>query len=291
MRRKKLSAVDIIIHIVLALGALLCLLPVLNMVAISLSETSAAATGTVYLWPKKFTLASYEKLLSESNFFKAFGVSIKRVLATLVVAMPITITMAYALSKEKKYYRERNIIMWLAIITMMFSGGLIPSYITIKNYGLINNFWVLVIPGALNVWNIIIMMNYFRSIPHELEEAAMIDGAGAWRTLVRVFLPISLPTLATITLFTVVNSWNDFFTGLVYITKTAEYPLQTYIRSLTVKIDFTSMNPTQLIERMKVSSITFNAAKIVVSMIPVMLVYPFLQRYFVSGLVMGSVKG
>lgn len=259
--------------------------------AISLSETSAAATGTVYLWPKKFTLASYEKLLSESSFFKAFGVSIKRVLATLVVAMPITITMAYALSKEKKYYRERNIIMWLAIITMMFSGGLIPSYITIKNYGLINNFWVLVIPGALNVWNMIIMMNYFRSIPHELEEAAMIDGAGAWRTLVRVFLPISLPTLATITLFTVVNSWNDFFTGLVYITKTAEYPLQTYIRSLTVKIDFTSMNPTQLIERMKVSSITFNATKIVVSMIPVMLVYPFLQRYFVSGLVMGSVKG
>jgi putative aldouronate transport system permease protein len=181
--------------------------------------------------------------------------------------------------------------MWIAVLTMLFNGGLIPTYIAVQRYGLIDSYLALVLPYVVSVYNMVIMMNFFRGVPKELEEAAAIDGAGAWRTLFEVYLPVSLPTIATITLFTIVWHWNDFFAGLIYINNPDNYPLQTYIRSLTVKIDYTSISdPRVLAERLKVSGITFNAAKIVVSMIPIICVYPFLQRYFVSGLVMGSVK-
>ena len=136
----------------------------------------------------------------------------------------------------------------------------------------------------------IIMMNFFRGIPKELDEAAEMDGAGAWITLIKVYLPLSLPVMATVTLFTAVASWNDFFSGMIYITNVNNYPLQTYIRSLTLDIDYGSLSPSELEERMKITGINFNAAKIMVSMIPVLVIYPFLQRYFVSGLVMGAVK-
>jgi len=182
--------------------------------------------------------------------------------------------------------------MWIAVFTMLFHGGLIPTYIIIKSYGLIDTFWVLVLPLVLNVFNMIIMMNFFKGVPHELEEAAIIDGAGVLRTMVSVYLPVSLPSLATITLFTVVNHWNDFFYGLIYINNPENYPLQTYIRSLTLPVSMitSTMSQEEAEEYLKIAGITFNAAKIVVTMLPIMVVYPFLQKYFVSGLVLGSVK-
>jgi putative aldouronate transport system permease protein len=281
----------VIINCVLLVSAAICLAPVLNIIAISFSDTAAAATGSVFFLPKRATIASYTKLITEGTFGRSFVISVLRVIAALLISMPVKIMMAYALSKSKKVYPERNIVMWIAVFTMLFNGGLIPTYIIIKNYGLVNNFWVLVLPMVMNVWDIIVMMNFFRSVPVELEEAAEMDGAGPMRTMLMVYLPISLPVIATFTLFTVVTHWNDFFQGLIYINNPVDYPLQTYIRSLTVKIDFTTItDPRVLAERLKVSSITFNAAKIVVTMAPVICIYPFLQRFFVKGLVMGSVK-
>lgn len=290
-RKRKITAGMVLIYGVLLLGAVSCLLPVLNMIALSFSESSVALTGNVYFWPQKFTLAAYRKLMTEGNFLRSFFISVARVAVQLAVTMPVTIMMAYALSKDKRDFAERDILAWVAVFTMLFSGGLIPTYMVVKGYGLLNSFWALILPGALNVYNMIIMMNFFRGIPVELEEAAVMDGAGAWVTLMRIYLPLSLPTLATIILFTAVGSWNDFFAGMIYITNVNNYPLQTYIRSLALQADYNNMNPTELQERMKIAGITFNAAKIVVSMVPVLIIYPFLQRYFVSGLVMGAVKG
>jgi len=289
---RKTSVSTTVIYIILVFFTIICLAPIINIVSISLSESSEAIAGNVYFMPKRFTLASYERILSESAFTQAFMVSVIRIIAAVAVSLPVMICMAYALSKSKRVFRERDIVMWIAVFTMLFNGGLIPTYIIIKNYGLINNFWVLILPLVMNVFNMIIMMNFFRGVPLELEEAAIIDGAGILRTMVSVYLPISLPTLATITLFTIVNHWNDFFWGMIYMDNPVNYPLQTYIRSLTIPTDLltSTMDPALLAEYIKINSITFNASKIVISMLPILLVYPFLQRYFVSGLVMGAVK-
>lgn len=289
--KKEISFSSFFIHIFLLTGALICLMPVINIIALSFSDSAIAATGKIYFVPKQFTLASYSKLITEGTFGRAFMISVFRVIAALAISLPVLIMMAYALSKSKNVFRERNVVLWIAVFTMLFNGGLIPTYVVMLTYRLINSFWALVLPLVMNVYNMLILMNFFRGIPAELEEAATIDGAGAFKTLWSLYLPISLSSLATISLFTVVNHWNDFFWGLIYINDSKNYPLQTYIRSLTMKIDFSAlMDPRLLAEQLKVNSITFSAAKIVVSMVPILLVYPFLQRYFVSGLVLGSIK-
>jgi putative aldouronate transport system permease protein len=290
--RKHFTLSDLIIHVVLIAAAFACIVPVLNIIAISFSDSAEAATGKVFLIPQRATTAAYAKLITEGNFGRSFMISVIRAAATFAIAMPVRIMMAYALSKSTKAYPERNIIMWMGLFTMLFSGGLIPYYITVKNYGLVNTFWVLVIPGIMSFWDVILMMNFFRGIPVELEEAAILDGAGAMRTLLSVYLPVSLPMIATLTLFLVVGSWNDWFTGVIFISNPKDFPIQTYIRSLTIKLDFTNItDPQELIMRLKVNGINFNAAKIAVSMVPIICIYPFLQRYFVKGLVVGSVKG
>jgi putative aldouronate transport system permease protein len=289
--KSRITLSSFFIHTTLLVSALICLAPIINIIAISFSDTAAAVTGNVFFVPIKPTIASYDKLITEGTFGRSFAISIVRVVAALAISMPVKIMMAYALSKSKGVYPERNTVMWIAVFTMLFNGGLIPTYIVVKSYGLVNSFWALILPMVMNVWDTIIMMNFFISVPVELEEAADMDGANAMQTLLSVYLPVAIPMLATITLFTVVNHWNDFFLGLIYINDPKNYPIQTYIRSLSVKIDFSTItDPRILAERLKVSSITFNAAKIVVSMTPIVCVYPFLQKYFVKGLVMGSVK-
>ena len=179
----------------------------------------------------------------------------------------------------------------MLVITMLFSGGLIPTYIIVTSLGLKNSLWALILPGAVQAYNTILMMNFFRSIPKELSEAAAIDGANEWYILFRIFLPVSLPAIATLGLFVIVGHWNDYFSGLIYMDNPANYPLQTYIYSLAIPINFEQLTAEEIVERAKIGTLTFNAAKIVISMIPVLCIYPFLQRFFVKGLVLGSVKG
>jgi putative aldouronate transport system permease protein len=282
---------DIVIYALLVFGALLCLLPLLNMVAISFSDASAANAGLVVFWPIRTTTASYQEILKDSSFFQAFLVSVKRVFLGWLVSIVLMILMAYPLSKEKKEFRLRTPVTWIMIFTMLFSGGLIPTYLTVRALGLIDTIWALVLPGSVYAGNTVLMMRFFRNIPKEMDEAALVDGAGPLRTLVEIYLPVCLPGIATLSLFVIVGHWNEFFAGLIYMKDSAHYPLQTYIRSLTVQLDFMSMSPEEIEQRLKVSSQTFNAAKIVVSMVPILILYPFLQRYFVQGLTLGSVKG
>ena len=177
----------------------------------------------------------------------------------------------------------------LILFAMLFSGGLIPTFMVVNSLKLTNTIWALILPGAVPLGNVILLMNAFRGVPKSLEEAAMIDGGSQWVILLKVFLPVVKPTLAAVTLFTIVGHWNDYFSALVYITDTANYPLQTYIQQLNVDITEVT-DPDKLEQLARISSRTLNSAKIVVSTIPLLMIYPFMQKYFVSGIVVGSVK-
>ncbi len=270
---------------------LMCLLPIVHTVAISFSDQARAAAGEVAFLPKGFSLNSYAKLLKEGAFLQAFWVSIQRVFLAIAISVSITILSAYALSKSSQVFRGRNIYLWVLVFTMLFNAGTIPWYMAIRAVGLLDTIWSLILPCAVSAYNIILMMNFFKGIPSALEEAALVDGAGPWRTLFQIYIPLSKPSIATITLFTVVTHWNNFYDGLVLMSKPSHYPLQTYIYQLTVTVDVrTITNIDTLKELLKVSGLTLNASKLVVSMVPILLVYPFLQRYFVTGLTLGSVK-
>ena len=286
------NIVDGIIYAVLSLSALSCLIPILNAVAISFSDKASASIGAVFLWPVNFNLASYNAILEEKQFFQSFWVSIQRVILGGGIQFVFTVIMAYPLSKSVRRFKLRNIYMWVIIFTMLFSGGLIPWYFVIKGLGMLDSIWALIIPCAVPTSNIIILMNFFKGLPPSIEESAMVDGANPLQILFWQYIPMSTPALATLTLFSIVAHWNSFFDGMLLINSPDKLPLQTYIQSLVADINqkIATLTPEEIKKYMDISSLTFNSAKIVVAMIPVLIIYPFLQRYFVTGLVMGAVK-
>ncbi|WP_438351361.1 carbohydrate ABC transporter permease [Paenibacillus sp. FA6] len=277
--------------IILTCLAAVCLLPLINVLAVSFSSSHAAAAGLVKLWPVDFTLASYKHALGKSEFLEAFFVSLQRVGLGYAINMTLTILIAYPLSKENSALGARSVYAWFFIITMMFSGGLIPMYMTVRSVGILDTLWALVLPGAVPVFNVILLMNFFRNLPKEIEEAAYMDGASHWRVLWSIYLPLSKPSLATITLFTLVAHWNSWFDGLIYMNSPANYPLQSYLQTIIIAVDPSIVSATELINTQQVSDRTFKAAQVFLASFPVLMVYPFLQKYFMKGLVMGSVKG
>ncbi|MCM3269919.1 carbohydrate ABC transporter permease [Paenibacillus elgii] len=283
---------DVILILVLVSVALLCVLPIWYTLMVSLSEKSAAAAGIVRLWPIGANLVSYQQIMRDSEFFLSFWVSVKRVVLGASLSFIVTVLMAYPLSKSNRDFRLRNILMWVLVFALLFNGGLIPLYQTVKAYGLIDSIWVLVLSGGLPIFNVILVMNFFRNLPKELEEAALVDGAGPWYTLFVLFIPLSVPVLATVSLFSIVGHWNEFFSGLVFMTKPENYPLQTYIRQMVVQIDPAQFNTdSETLKRLnEISNQTLNAAKIFIAMLPILIVYPFLQKFFIHGITLGSVK-
>jgi putative aldouronate transport system permease protein len=283
---------EVVLIVLLAAIALVCVLPLWYTLMVSLSEKSAAAAGIVRLWPIGFNVVSYQQIMGDSAFLHSFWVSVQRVVLGASLSIIVTVLMAYPLSKSSKDFRLRNVLMWTLVFTMLFNGGLIPLYQTVKAYGLIDNIWVLVLSGGVPMFNVILVINFFRNLPKELEEAAFVDGAGPWYTLFKLFLPLSLPVLATITLFSIVGHWNEFFSGLVFMTKPDNYPLQTYIQQMVIQIDTTKLsNDPEMLKRLgEISNQTLNAAKIFIAMLPILFVYPFMQRFFIQGITLGSVK-
>ena len=284
------SAVNALFAVILTALALSCLLPLIYNLAVSFSSKAAAEAGRVAFWPVDFTANAYRDIMKEKNFFLSFLVALKRVVLSLITTLPILTMAAYPLAKSKKEFPPRNSILWVFVFCMMFSGGTIPWYMVMKSYGLINNVFGLAICGGIPVFNLILMVNFFQGIPTELEEAAMVDGAGAWYILLRIVVPLSKPVLATIALFTIVAQWNEFFQGLVLSTSATHYPLQTYIKQLVFQLDASQMTAEQLKQMTMMSNTTLNAAKIFISMVPVLCIYPFLQKYFVTGITLGGVK-
>jgi putative aldouronate transport system permease protein len=283
---------EALLLIILIAITLTCILPIWYTLALSLSSKTAAAAGVVWLWPVDINVRSYAQLLNDTQFFVSFWTSLKRVVLGAGLNFIIVILMAYPLSKTSKDFKLRNVIMWLIVFTLLFNGGLIPLYLTIKGYGLLNSIWALVLVGGAQtiVFNIILTVNFFRNIPKELDEAALVDGAGPWYMLFKLYVPLAVPVLATVTLFSIVYHWNEFLYGLIFMTRQEYYPLQTYIQQLVVSLDPSTMTEEQYKRMSEMSNRTLDAAKIFIAMIPVLIVYPFLQRYFIHGITLGSVK-
>ncbi|HEX3078145.1 MAG TPA: carbohydrate ABC transporter permease [Lachnospiraceae bacterium] len=289
--RKKIKISNVVIYIVTIIITLMCLLPLLNVVALSFSNSSAATANLVGILPVDFTMNAYSKIMEDLQFWRSFMISVIRVVLGTGVNMLLTILMAYPLSKSKREFAAQGIYMKFVIFAMLFSGGMIPLFLVVNELHLTNTIWSLILPGAVPIGNVILLMNFFRAVPKSLEEAAQIDGASPGKILFYIFLPTSLPCLATIILFCIVGHWNDYFSAILYITKTSNYPLQTYIRQISAAFDLSQVSDIEKLKQyLSVSSRTLNAAKIVVSTIPLLIIYPFLQKYFVTGMVLGAVK-
>jgi len=273
----------------LILLALMCIVPLVHVLAVSFSAKSAADANLVGLWPKQFSLEAYKKTIDNPVFLHSIWISVKRTVIGTALTLLITFLAAYPLSKENSVFKGRNVYSWLFVFSMVFNGGLIPFYIVIQKVGLMDSFWVLVLPGAVNTFLVILMLNFFRGIPKELEEAALMDGAGHFRTLFSIYLPISLPSIATIALFSMVFHWNSWFDGLLYMNNSKQFPLATFLQTVIIQRDMSSMsvNPKEM---ELISQTTVRAAQIFIGAAPILLVYPFLQKYFVKGMTLGSVK-
>ena len=277
--------------VVLLLVAVICLIPIVHVIALSFSGSSAVMAGQVTLWPVKATLASYNILMQRSDFFDSFRMSLFRVLLGTVVNLILIVLTAYPLSKNKNQFHGRTIYAWYLIVTMIFTGGLIPTYMVVKQMGLINSIWALILPGAVPVWNTVLMMNFYRNLPREIEESAFIDGADHLVVLVKLYVPLSAPAVATVALFSIVGHWNSWFDGLIYLNTPSMYPLQTFLYMVGTAIT-QGATTTENVEYMReISDRTLRSAQLVIAMVPVLIAYPFLQKYFTKGIVMGSVKG
>lgn len=279
---------------ILAVVSLLCVLPFINLLAISFSDSAAVAAGAVGFTPVDFTLSAYEYALKGGKFIRALFISFERVFLGVGLNLILMVLTAYPLSKTRKKVAGRNIYMVYFVITMLVSGGMIPTYLVVTGLGLKDTIWALILPGALPVYNMVILMNFMRGIPEEIEEAAAIDGASPFQILTRVLLPILKPALATVGLFCIVTHWNDWFSGMIYMNNPDNYPLKTYLQSLLQNFEqLLRTQSSQDIQALlaQMDARTGRAAQLFLGAIPVMVIYPFLQKYFTKGLVLGSVKG
>ncbi|MEK4663863.1 carbohydrate ABC transporter permease [Paenibacillus sp. SAF-068] len=274
----------------LILVAIMCIIPMVHVLAVSFSTKAAADANLVNLWPVGFSLEAYKKTMNNPIFLNSLWISLLRTVIGTAITLLITFLAAYPLSKENSEFKGRTIYSWIFVFSMIFNGGLVPFYMVIQKIGLMDSFWVLVLPGAVNTFLVILMLNFFRGIPKELEEAALMDGANHFRTLFSIFLPISLPSIATIALFSMVFHWNSWFDGLLYMNNAKDYPLATFMQTVIIGRDMSSMsmNPKEM---ESLSQTTVRAAQIFIGSAPILIVYPFLQRFFVKGMTLGSVKG
>jgi putative aldouronate transport system permease protein len=269
---------------------LVVLIPLLNLLAVSLSGPTAIVSGKVYVWPVDFHINAYRYVLSSKQFFKSFQMSLALSIVGSILGIIVTIAAAYPLSK--RHLPGRNVILLAFVFTTMFSGGIIPGYMLIRSLKLFNTIWALILPGIGSVFNLLIAKSYFESIPEEIEESAKIDGASYTMILLKIMLPIAVPVIAVIVLFYAVGFWNEYFNARLYITESAKMPLQLYLQTVITA----SNDPTRDFGISKELSATLipqniTNATIIIAMLPVMAIYPFLQRYFISGIMIGSVKG
>jgi putative aldouronate transport system permease protein len=282
--------------IFLLLMSFICIAPFINLLAISFSNKIAVAGGDVTFFPIGFTTVAYDFITNTSKFTDSLLISIQRAAIGVPVNLLLIILTAYPLSKSKEDFRARGFFSWFFVVTILFNAGLIPTYMVVKSVGLVNSIWSLVLPGAVPVFSMLVVMNYMRSLPKELEEAAYIDGANHNQTLLKVILPVCAPTIATVALFSFVAHWNSWFDGMLYMNDIKRYPLQSYLQTVVVNPEEFLKNNTDMSGNLSkylalVSGRTTTAAQMFLAMIPILLVYPWLQKYFTTGLVMGSVKG
>ena len=277
----------------IVLVCLSCILPFVHLLAVSFSSNVAIQTNQVVFWPVDFNVDAYSFAFQNGRFVAALLISFQRVALGLAVNLLLITLTAYPLSHSKDKLLGRNFYMIFFVFTMIFNGGLIPTFIVVTRLGLLNSLWALILPGALPVFSMIILMNFIRNLPEELQESAMLDGAGSITILFKIMMPLLKPCLATVALFSIVFHWNDWFMGLIYMQNPLNYPLQTYLQFLLLNMEqllqMAGGDMVALLARLNAQ--TGRAAQLFLGALPMLMIYPFLQRYFTTGLVMGSVKG
>lgn len=287
----RITVGDIMIGILMLVICFVSLYPVWYTVIISFNDSSDALRGGIYWWPRKFSLESYKTVFQDTTIIRAFMVTVLRTLIGTVTSVFFTAMVGYAFSK--KHIMGNKFYTILGTITMFFCGGLIPYFITLKNLGLYNNFLVYIIPSLFNFYNMIIFRSFFNELPAGLEESARLDGANDLMIFIRIVIPLSAPVIATIALFNGVGHWNDYFTGVMYINDAELQPIQTYLFRIiaSASASKTVVAMPAGVTAQQVSSQSVRLATMVVTTFPIMCVYPFLQKYFVKGMLIGSIKG
>ena len=290
-KQKVFTGPQIILIIVVTIFSLSCVIPFINVIAVSLSSKSAILRGDVSFWPVEFTTQAYEALFNDASMIRSLFMTVGMTVVYTLIAMFLTSLMAYPLTKKRM--RGRKFFSFLALFTMYFSGGVVPHYVNMLDLGLYNTIWSLILPAAISTYYMIILKSFFASLPDSLEEAATIDGANDFQILIRIYLPLSLASLATITLFYAVFRWNRFDDALYYIQDRNLYPLQLKLYNAiknTQQVDLTAMQEGSTAVANNISQ-SIESATIIFATLPILVVYPFVQRYFVAGVTIGAVKG
>ncbi|WP_339819110.1 carbohydrate ABC transporter permease [Paenibacillus sp. FSL R7-0216] len=273
---------------VLILFTIIIVIPLWNVIVSSFSSGRSLAEGGFVFWPKEFSLENYEAVFRDDTIWQSFLISVLKTVIGVVTHVFFCAMIGYGLSKSN--VRGRKLYVTMGVITMFFSGGMIPTYLLIKSLGLLNSFWVYIIPALFSYYDVVILMNFFRNVPDSLEESAKIDGAGDWRIFLKIFIPLSMPAMATIALFNGVNQWNDFMTTKLYITDQYLYPLQMKLYEIIVQSQTQSMQNIAGSVVIETTTKGVQLATIVITTLPIVVIYPLLQRYFISGMMLGAVK-
>ena len=294
MKEKKLnadSAGNVIINVFMALVIFLALYPIWYTVVVSFNNSEDTLRGGIYWLPRQFTFESYKMVFQARSILNAFVVTILKTVIGTVVSVFFTAMVGYAFSK--KHIMGNRVYTIIGTVTMFFGGGLIPTFILYKNIGLYDNFLVYILPAMFNFYNMIIFMSFFRELPAGLEESAKLDGANDFTIFIKLIFPLSMPVVATIALFNGVAQWNDYFTGVMYINDAAKQPIQTFLYRIIASASASKavVSMPAGIRVQQVSSQSVRLATMVVTTLPIVCVYPFLQKYFVKGMLIGSIKG
>lgn len=276
-----------------ALMVLICLLtlyPFINTIAYSFNEGLDANRGGIYFWPRVFSLKSYERIFSDSTIVNSFLITLIRTFIGVVVTTISTGIFAYALSKKELI--GRNIYLMICVVALIFNAGLIPTYMLYKDLNLLDNFAVYILPSVINLWYMILMKTFFEQFPAELEEAAEIDGATKMGVFFKIVIPLSMPIIATICIFTGVDQWNSWFDGFLYVSNPRLQPIQTYLyRVIAQSQGSNNVNTQQMLAQSTYSIKTIQAATVVVATLPIVFIYSMFQKYFTKGVMIGAIKG
>ncbi|WP_139997352.1 carbohydrate ABC transporter permease [Paenibacillus paridis] len=274
-----------VVYVILGLCGLAAILPILYVVAVSITPFGEVLrNGGFILFPREITFTAYRTLLTESNIPKAFQITVLITVIGTAVNLILTALMAYPLSR--KNLPARNFFLMMIVFTLLFSGGIIPTYLVVKSLGLLDSIWAMILPNAVWSFNVLIMKSFFEGLPEELFESARMDGAKEFRILLQIVTPLSVPVLLTVGLFYLVGHWNEFFQAIFYVTDRTLYPLQVVVREILMQ----SQQPLENAENMMPTQ-TMQMASVMIASLPVIVIYPFLQKHFTKGMLLGSIKG
>ena len=284
--------IQVIIYLVLIAVCLLIVLPCLNVVALAFNDGKDAARGGVYFWPRMFTLENFQEVFKNKGIIRGYGITIARTVIGTFMSLLLLSLAAFAL--QEKQLPGRTFINFMITFTMLFGGGTVPTYIQYRRLGLLNNFWVYVIPGLFSVTYLMMMRTFFEGIPDSLEESAKLDGCGYFGIYAKIMMPLSKPVIAVVGLYTAVGHWNDWFSGAFYMMDTKKWPVQTVLQQMLNKA-MSQQQITSVAQAIaSAGGVTSNALKmaaVVVTTVPILCVYPFIQKYFAQGTMIGAVKG